>query len=118
MRKYKFEDVLAAAKVASRWLYLRRYISGERRISTRAPDADTRRMTILCSFDYAKQIDVPRDTALRQLRKFVNQGLLLEEKRCSTTCSFRLLEKDSEQIGRDHIAELIAEGFGFEPRGL
>ncbi|WP_426287499.1 hypothetical protein [Luteibacter sp. E-22] len=118
MKKFDLSEAevsaLSAAKASSRWAYQHNYAIGVRTISVREPNAHTVHLTSVHSWDYAKHTGCSLPVALAHLRKLVAAGFLTEERRYSTACRFRLPKEDAEQIGREIIAELRAEGLPFE----
>jgi hypothetical protein len=109
-----YVDAYEATKAATRWVYRNNYAGGPITISAREPNARTIHFTGVRSWDYAKQAGVTTSTALVHLRALVRRGKLIEEKRFSTTCSFKVPEAVAIEIGREIIVELVADGLPFD----
>lgn len=109
-----YVDAVAAAKQSSRWAYRHTYVGGAITISVREPDAHTMHLTSLCSWDYASQADCSIPTARAHLRQLVKAGKLVEDKKCSTACVFRLTPETNAAVGKEIIRDLEAEGLPFE----
>ena len=105
---------LSACKKATRWVYRTNYCTGQQTISRHEPDEHTRHLTGVRSWNYAAEAECSCRTALAHLRKLVAAGKLVEVKRYSSVCCFKLLHEDADAIGRELIAELRAEGLPFD----
>jgi len=111
-----FSIACAATKEAARWLYRTTYVGGAETISCREPTAHTKALTWLRTWDYAKAASVPVATARKRLRELAAEGCIVEHKarRVGGVVQFRLPDAENERIGREIIAELVAEGLPFD----
>lgn len=109
-----YEAALMATKKATRWVYLHNFSSGEKSISCREPSDHTIHLTSLMVCDYAEVAGVSQSAARGQLRRLVKEGLMTEDKRCSTCLRFRPGREVAEQIGKELIFDLSTRGIQFE----
>lgn len=109
-----YESALMATKNATRFAYLHTFVDGEKSISCRDPSDHTVYLTSLMVCDYANVAGVSQATARGQLRRLVKEGLLTEDKRCSTCLRFRPSRDVAIDIGRQLIFDLSTRGIQFE----
>jgi hypothetical protein len=107
-------DAVATAKDSSRWAYRHNYVGGAVTISVREPNDHTLYLSGFHSWNYAKHVGCSTPTALAHLDRLAKAGLIVERKGWSGTRDFVLHKEEAEQIGREIIAELRAEGLPFE----
>lgn len=107
-------DAVAAAKASSRWAYRNNYAGGPVTISVRAPTDHTLHLSGFHSWNYAVHVGCSTPTGLAHLDRLAKAGLIVERKGWSGTRDFALHKAEAEQIGREIIAELRAEGLPFE----
>lgn len=108
------QDAVAAAKVSSRWAYQHNYAGGSVTISVREPTNHTLYLSGFHSWNYAKHVGCSTPTALAHLDRLAKAGLIVERKGWSGIRDFALHKAEAEQIGREIIMELRAEGLPFE----
>ncbi|HEY4530929.1 MAG TPA: hypothetical protein VIG97_11510 [Luteimonas sp.] len=106
----------AAAKEGARWVYRRRYVTGDQTIACREPGEHQLHLTTILSWDYAREAGVSTATARAHLRRLAAAGVLVEHRhhRVSGVCRFAFPNEVNEAIGRELIAELVAEGLPFD----
>jgi hypothetical protein len=107
-------DAVAAAQASSRWAYQHNYAGGPRTINVREPTDHTLYLSGFHSWNYATQVGCSTPTALAHLDRLAKAGFIVERKGWSGIRDFALHKPEAEQIGREIIAELLAEGLQFE----
>lgn len=110
-----FANALIAAKSAHREIYLRRYAGGPVTV-IREPNDHTFRRAALYSWNYSKASGVSVSSARAHLRRLASAGRIVDEGsgRRFGACRFRLSREDTDQVGREIIAELRADGLQFD----
>lgn len=109
-----YQTAREATKQSSVWAYRNNYCTGEKTISVREPTAHTRFLSSVTSKDYAKVSGVSTATARNHLYKLSETKKLYLRDCSSRICSFSLCQDDLDDIGREIIADLVAQGIPFD----
>lgn len=107
----------AAVRESSRWVYRRTYVGGLNTIACREPrPGHEPALMSVRSSSYAKHAGVSVSAARDHLRALAAAGRLTARprRRPGAILAFALPEAESIEIGRELIAELVAEGLIFD----